>query len=181
MPSFHWEDIKMSFVSRFARLLPSFLLAASLTAAGFVTNLVSNANAQSADPAYGKRLADAAWYGRLGWSEGRCYEYVWKALVNVLGSGIEALPVPVTSAYQFGDWVDANPSTARSRLKLSRSSVGRLNAPEGSVIVWDPGQCGYHGVHGHIEVALGDGTACSDFCGPIATGCDSPRIYVPVK
>jgi hypothetical protein len=133
------------------------------------------------DTVLGKRFADAAWHGRLGYSVGQCYAYVWSALRAVLGSRIESLSVPASSAYMFGDWVDNNPASAKQALRLVKVKGSGVSAPEGSVLVWEPGQCGYNGVHGHIEIALGDGTACSDFCGPIARGCGEPRIYAPFR
>lgn len=129
----------------------------------------------------GSQLARAALTGNLGYSASRCYEYVWKALRSVLGYEIEATSVPARSAYQFGDWADRNPSELLRIFKLKKSSVYPEKAPLGSVIVWNPGQCGYSGAHGHIEIAVGNGKACSDFCGPIATHCSLPRIYVPTS
>jgi hypothetical protein len=138
-------------------------------------------SSSTVDAVLGKRFADAAWYGRLGYSAGQCYAYVWSALRAVLGSRIESLSVPASSAYMFGDWVDNNPASAKQALRLVKVKGSGVSAPEGSVLVWEPGQCGYNGVHGHIEIALGDGTACSDFCGPIARGCGEPRIYAPFR
>ena len=129
----------------------------------------------------GDRIADEVWAGRLGRSISRCYEYVWGALARSVGPHINALSTPAESAYMFGDWVYRNPETARRELRLERRSMSRLDAPDGSVIVWNRGDCGYNSVHGHIEIAVGGGQACSDYCGPIATGCGNPRIYVPVR
>ncbi len=112
---------------------------------------------------------------------GRCYEYVWRSLRLANGEQIEALPVPAASAYQFGDWVDANPTTARARLKLERRNVTRWNAPVGSILVWNRGQAGYNYTHGHIEVKIDANTACSDGCWGIRSGGSEPRIYVPVE
>ena len=74
---------------------------------------------------------------------------------------------------QFGDWIDNNPSHARSQLGLERRYMNAANAPEGSVLVWDPYQCGYHPVHGHIEIMSGPNLACSDFCGEIKSWADT--------
>lgn len=115
-------------------------------------------------------------YGR-----GDCYLYVWTALKDVLGSHIESLPVPITSAYQFGDWVDANPETARASMKLVRGKYTRWNAPVGSMFVWNRGQGGYNYKHGHIEIKINDSTACSDGCWPINPSGPEPRVYIPVK
>lgn len=111
---------------------------------------------------------------------GRCYEFVWSALRSVLGWQIEDLPVPATSAYQFGDWVDAHPQSARSGLALARWKGSARTAPVGSVLVWNPGQCGYSSEHGHIEIKVSTDTACSDFC-QAYTKCSEPRVYAPVR
>jgi hypothetical protein len=131
------------------------------------------------DPVLGDKFANAAKAGSIGYSKSACYEYVWKALRNVLGWQIESLPIPSTSAYQFGEWIIANPSTAKSQLRLVRTNTPAASAPRGSVIVWPRGVCGYSWSHGHIEIALGNGTACSDFCGTIA-GCTA-QVFMPVK
>jgi hypothetical protein len=131
------------------------------------------------DPVLGNQFANAAQAGSAGYSMSRCYEYVWAALRSALGWQIESLPIPPTSAYQFGEWVIDNPQTARAELHLARSYTAAASAPRGSVIVWPRGGCGYSSTHGHIEISLGNGTACSDFCAPIAT-CTA-QVFVPVK
>jgi hypothetical protein len=131
------------------------------------------------DAVLGNKLASAAKSGSIGYSKGACYEYVWRALRNVLGYQIESLPIPSTSAYQFGEWVINNPATAEAKLHLRRIFTPASAAPRGSVIVWPRGVCGYSSSHGHIEIAQGDGTACSDFCGTIA-GCTA-QVFMPVK
>ena len=59
-------------------------------------------------------------------------------------------------------------------LKVSASSV-----PTGSVVGWRRGQCGYNRKYGHIEIAIGGGRACSDFCGRIKTSCGAPMVSTP--
>jgi len=131
---------------------------------------------------FGQRLANAARYNGSGrYSGSRCYEFVWADLKQVLGSRIESTSVPSQSAYQFGDWADRNPQELNATFHLRRSQVYPELAPLGSVIVWNPGQCGYSSRHGHIEIAIGGGQACSDFCAPIATSCSVPRVYVPTE
>ena len=131
------------------------------------------------DAVLGSQLAKAAYAGSAGYSMSMCYQYVWAALRSVLGWQIESLPIPATSAYQFGEWIINNPGWARDALHLERIYTPAYWAPEGSVIVWPRGACGYSYYHGHIEIALGDGTACSDFCGTIA-GCTA-QVFMPVK
>lgn len=131
---------------------------------------------------FGQRLANAARYNGSGrYSGSRCYEFVWADLRQVLGSSIDSTSVPSQSAYQFGDWADRNPQDLSSTFHLRKSNVYPESAPLGSVIVWNPGQCGYSSRHGHIEIAIGGGQACSDFCAPIATTCSAPRVYVPTE
>lgn len=140
--------------------------------------------AQDADflASFGERLAQAARSNGAGrYSSSRCYQFVWADLRQVLGSHIDSTSVPSQSAYQFGDWADRNPGELASTFKLRRIQVYPEVAPLGSVIVWNPGQCGYSSRHGHIEIAVGGGRACSDFCGPIATTCSAPRIYAPME
>ncbi|MBW2525784.1 MAG: hypothetical protein JRI23_16490 [Deltaproteobacteria bacterium] len=130
------------------------------------------------DSVLGNQFANAAQAGSAGYSMGRCYEYVWAALRSVLGWQIESLPIPPTSAYQFGEWVINNPQTARAELHLARTFTSAASAPRGSVIVWPRGVCGYSSTHGHIEISLGNGTACSDFCAPVAS-CTA-QVFMPV-
>ncbi len=131
------------------------------------------------NPVLGDNLATAARNGSAGYSMGQCYSYVWRALRNTLGSQIETLPIPPTSAYQFGEWVVNNPSTAKTWLRLVRTNTPAASAPRGSVIVWPRGACGYSSTHGHIEIAQGNGTACSDFCGAIKS-CTA-QVFMPVQ
>jgi len=133
----------------------------------------------SYNPVLGDNLASAARNGSAGYSMGQCYSYVWRALRNTLGSQIETLPIPPTSAYQFGEWVINNPSTAKTWLRLVRTNTPATSAPRGSVIVWPRGACGYSSTHGHIEIAQGNGTACSDFCGTIRS-CTA-QVFMPVQ
>ena len=136
-------------------------------------------SSETASSNLGNSLAQSALNGSQGYSAGRCYEFVWGALRRVIGYKIEDTAVPETSAYQFGDWADRNPNDLARVFQLKKSSVYPENAPLGSVIVWNPGQCGYNATHGHIEIAVGGGRACSDFCGQIKTTCAMPRVYVP--
>ena len=115
---------------------------------------------------------------------GRCYEYVWYALKRVTGiteSRATQIGVPATSAYQFGDWADQNPSALLNDFGLKKINSSAANAPVGSVIVWDAGQCGFSAVHGHIEIVASPGYACSDFCGYMYNDCGAPRVYMPVS
>jgi hypothetical protein len=138
-------------------------------------------SSETASANLGTSLARSALNGSQGYSAGRCYEFVWGAFRRVFGYNIENTSVPERSAYQFGDWADRNPNDLARVFQLKRSSVYPEKAPVGSVIVWNPGQCGYNSTHGHIEIAVGGGRACSDFCGQIKTTCANPRVYVPAS
>ena len=136
------------------------------------------------DVATAQALADQAFAGNLGYSIGACYEYVWNALKAVVGiteGRADQIGVPVASAYQFGDWADQNPGLLYSDFGLQAINSSAANAPVGSVVVWDPGQCGFSSIHGHIEIVVSPGYACSDFCGYMYDTCGNPRVYMPVN
>lgn len=139
----------------------------------------------SYDAALGQALGDDAYASRLGYSIGRCYQYVWETLRYVLGAyrgtNIDSTSVPPTSAYQFADWAQANPATLRSQFSLEEIDSWGTDAPVGSVIVWDPSQCGAHPVHGHIEIVSSPGYACSDYCATVRTCSSKPRVFQPVR
>ena len=144
------------------------------------------------DSARGEALASAAKQGQAGGSLGRCWEYVWKALIS---SGVATNPGgdklglagPCSlsqfnaSAYCFGKNAASNPTLLYQTFRMEQLSVAPTSAPRGAVIVWDRGCNGYSSTHGHIEVAQGDGSACSDFCGTIASGGTSCAwVFAPV-
>lgn len=100
-------------------------------------------------------------------STGYCYRGVANALdkigVNVHGR----------SAYMAADQLANN-----SKMKEIQVSCP-TKAPRGAIIVWDKGN-GHE--HGHIEVALGNGQAASDYQGSIMTQSrygTSFRVFVP--
>ena len=135
-------------------------------------------SSEAANSNFGKALATAAVQGSNNKSISQCYGYVWKALRAVIGPKIDATSVPANSAYQFADWADRNPDELSRVFQLKKSTVYPENAPLGSVIVWNRSQCGASSLHGHIEIAIGGGKACSDYCAPIRN-CSLPRVYVP--
>lgn len=116
----------------------------------------------------------------MTWGRGNCYLAVWDVFRRALGTGIEKTSVPATSAYQFGDWADRNPNDLANVFKLKKSSGAPENAPLGSVLVYYPGQCGHHPIHGHIEIVVPSKRACSDYCAPIDRTCPYPRVYAPI-
>jgi hypothetical protein len=137
-----------------------------------------------------RRRADGSQLG----SSGYCWHYVYEALVRWGLSGTNysrlAGAGPCTSAqfgnsaYCVGRNAKNNPQTLQREWGLTRLNVAPSQAPRGALITWDPGCAGFHAVHGHIEVAMGDGTACSDYCGRIRTGnpsCAGVFIHNPGK
>jgi hypothetical protein len=65
---------------------------------------------------------------------------------------------------------------------MQRINVDPRNAPRGAIIAYDPGCAGFNSTHGHIEVAQGNGTACSDYCGNIRSGAAScASVYTHVQ
>lgn len=77
------------------------------------------------------------------------------------------------SAYCFGKTGEANPQGMFDGFQMEQVNVSPQNAQRGDVIVWDRRCAGFNASHGHIEVAQGDGTACSDYCGRIRSGGES--------
>lgn len=114
-------------------------------------------------------------------SQGLCYRYV-KSHIAAAGIPIrDHIPDAYeASAYRFAVWGKSNPQ-ALARAGFAKASVSIDKAPLGSIIVWRQGQCGYSADHGHIEVAIGGGRACSDFCGRIRRDCGMPDIFIPVQ
>ncbi len=160
-----------------------FLATSSLCAKG-TSSHVGDSQGGSYDPALAKALANEAYAGSAGYSMGRCYQYAWAALTRATGvteARASQLGIPSTSAYQFGDWADANPSALHGDFGLAAIDSTSADAPIGSVVVWDPGQCGFNSTHGHIEIVTSPGYACSDFCGYMYNDCGKPRVYMPVK
>jgi hypothetical protein len=136
------------------------------------------------DPARGKVLADRAyalWNGKP--SRDLCLAGVDDSVET---SGI--IPVPPgwlprqPSAVAWGDYAKAHPvELAQRGFRALDVSVNEI--PQGSIIVWQPGQCGYHALYGHIEIVidLASSRACSDYCGNIKKTCGPPVVYVPIQ
>lgn len=134
-----------------------------------------------ADATWGSKLASVAREMEGEHSQGLCYRYV--------KDHIEAAGVPIrrllpdqyeASAYMFGVWGKRDPAALASA-GFAKSSTSLDALPLGAILVWSPGQCGYSAEHGHIEINIGKGRACSDFCGNIKRSCGKPDIFVPVR
>jgi hypothetical protein len=120
-------------------------------------------------------------------ARGRCYHSVKEHIGKALGIGFEGVQSLLAassyrvSAYQFARWVDANPAGRASGAGFVKSNVSLDALPKGAILVWQPGQCGYNATHGHIEVNIGGGRACSDFCGTIKRSCGQPTVILIQK
>jgi hypothetical protein len=131
--------------------------------------------------------------GRGGWSSGRCWAYVKAAMIraglatradiNQLASrvGMSGYSVQVSAA-GFKRAADrASASDLADTMGLKKVNTPPSQAPKGAVVAWAPGCRGYHARYGHIEVAQGDGYACSDFCGSLRADASCASVYVPVN
>ena len=127
----------------------------------------------------GQRLAAESNRVNIGAFTSRCYEYAGIAIENVglmpKGSGAwSAAGVPTQSA---ADFVQVeNSSVAGNFVRMRPSSWSCL--PEGTIVVWDRGVCGFNGVHGHIEIVVSRNSSdasqtrlCSDGCQTLQTSC----------
>ena len=84
------------------------------------------------------------------------------------------------SAYCGGRNWNANPQDLASTWGFTKLDVHPTEAPAGSIIFWDKSCNGYHSTHGHVEIAVGGGRACSDFCGAIRSGGGScSYVFAP--
>ncbi len=131
--------------------------------------------------------------GRGGYSTGSCWAYVKAAIIrsglatradiNTLASrvGLSGYSVQVSAA-GFKRAADrASAATLASTMHLKKVSTPPTQAPRGAIIAWGAGCMGYNARYGHIEIAQGDGYACSDFCGHIKGNASCGSVYVPVN
>lgn len=137
--------------------------------------------------AWGQKIAGNVYDRLVGKFIGKCYQYV---AYHFEDAGIISYNDPLwssfsESAYQFADWAIKNPLILKSRfgLKYEPSFNSKPQAaPVGTVLVYQPGQCGYNATHGHIEIVVSPNKACSDACQTVATaglGC-KPHVFLPV-
>lgn len=131
------------------------------------------------DYALGSKLAQEARRVAIGRFTGRCYEYTGMAIENVglmpKGPGAwKAAGVPVDSA---ADFIQVEKSSVAQRfVRLRPTSWSCL--PEGTIVVWGRGVCGFNATHGHIEVVVSRSPSfpsetklCSDGCQTLQTKC----------
>lgn len=121
--------------------------------------------------AKGQKLAKDMANHSVGFT-GSCSKYVRSGLQRAgLYNGHTA------SAYQMGGILAKN----KNFQEVSPSSVNINNLPAGCILVYDKGAANYNATHGHIEVTLGDGTACSDGRTYNLRSTNNMRIFVPTE
>lgn len=130
--------------------------------------------------------------GRGGYSTGQCWGFVKGAMIRAdvatradidrlaQGSPCTAYEAQV-GARGFKCAADGNPSGLRSIMGLQRVDTPPTEAPAGAIIAWERGCMGAHHKWGHIEIAMGDGYACSDYCAPVRGDAACASVYVPVQ
>jgi len=127
----------------------------------------------------GRQLAQEASRINIGRFTGRCYEFAGIAIENVglmpKGAGAwRAAGVPPESAADFVRVENSSQSGNFERLRPKTWAC----LPEGTIVVWDRGVCGFNATHGHIEVVVSRNAAypaetrlCSDGCQTLQTKC----------
>ncbi len=139
----------------------------------FLTNAVY-------DAARGQQLANTAYSMWNGHSSGDlCLKGVGDSL-DASGVVLNSAFPRLNSAADFADWANGNPGEVIKR-GFIKMQLDINQIPQGTIITWAPGQCGYHSLYGHIEIVsdTGSSKACSDFCGPIKKNCGAPGMFVP--
>ena len=133
--------------------------------------------------ARGKKLGDKAYALHHGHASGNyCLKGVRESVVQ---SGIVPSPPGWTpsqpDAYSWGKWAKAHPAELTKRGFRYAPGVSVNAIPQGAIIVWQPGQCGYHRQYGHIEIVTDtqSSQACSDFCGKVKKTCNDPWVFIP--
>lgn len=142
------------------------------------------------DYSMARKLAEEAQRLQIGRFTGRCYEYTGMAIENVglMPKGPDAwraAGVPVTSAADFVEVEKSSVASRFARLKLKSWAC----LPQGAIVVWDRGVCGFNATHGHIEVVVSRSPAypsetrlCSDGCQSLQTRCSlssGVSVYMP--
>lgn len=121
--------------------------------------------------AKGQKLAKDMANHSVGFT-GHCSRYVREGLQRTgLYNGHTA------SAYQMGGILAKN----KNFQEVSPNSVNLKDLPAGCILVYDKNTKKYSNKHGHIEVTLGDGTACSDGRTRNIYNTNNMRIFVPTE
>ncbi len=134
--------------------------------------------------ARGKKLADKAYALHAGlqsqnWCLAGVDHSVKDSGICEPGTWLEGF----NDAYTWGLYANAHPNelAAAGFRRVPGLAVDRM--PQGAIIVWKAGQCGYDATYGHIEVVTDTASSvgCSDFCHYIRHNCAErdPWVYIP--
>lgn len=100
-----------------------------------------------------------------------CAKYVKEAIARVgLGAAEDG------DAYQYADVLSRN----RNFTEVKAHGEDIKTLPAGCIVVYPRGDAGCDPNYGHIEVALGNGKAASDFINNNVAASDNARVFVPV-
>ncbi|MFK7871962.1 MAG: hypothetical protein AB8C84_02155 [Oligoflexales bacterium] len=145
-------------------------------------------------------IREARRYGRKNRGKGRCLRGFRHALSRVMKVrpfySFHQLPQdlgnpplrwkesPGKSADLFLKWAKKNPVSLCRNLGLADVTTlvdGHLSP--GQVALYQRGRCGYHRLHGHIEVMVSENEMCSDHCRTVKKGrvCHPDMVLAPVK
>lgn len=136
----------------------------------------SELNGWRYDADYGARIARTALRVDGHGSGDMCLAETQNSLER---AGVKPFP-RLPGAADWDNWALRQSDAQLGTWGFQRQDRAVTDIPKGSIIAWRPGQCGYHRIYGHIEIAVGNGRACSDFCQTIRTNCGAPHVYVPV-
>ncbi len=135
-------------------------------------NKMPELNQVGYDPKKGQALANEVLSHANSKSTGYCARSVKSAIAETgLGSYESG------HAYQCADILSQNPNF--KEIKVSGNEIDKL--PAGCVVVYPQGDAGYSKDFGHVEVALGNGKAASDFVNKHVKDSNNARVFVPVS
>ena len=123
------------------------------------------------DKQKGKQLAQDVLNHANSKSTGYCARSVKESLARTGLADYES-----GHAYQCADMLSDNPNF--KEVKVDAKDIDDLTA--GCIVVYPKGDSGYSSKYGHIEVALGNGKAASDFVNNNVKNSDNARVFVPV-
>lgn len=63
-------------------------------------------------------------------------------------------------------------------VNVSKNDLTKL--PAGAIVIYPKGDAGYSSKYGHVEIALGDGRAASDFINSNVKSSENARVFIPV-
>ncbi|HEY8077382.1 MAG TPA: hypothetical protein VIF62_24820, partial [Labilithrix sp.] len=150
------------------------LVAAGCALADSSESIGSSASNLDYDASFGARIASVARRVDGRASGDMCLAETQNSLEQ---AGVRPFP-RLPGAVDLDDFLRAQGDGLRA-WGFEKQDRGVDDIPLGAIVAWRPGQCGYSAQYGHIEIAIGGGRACSDFCGNIAHGCGAPDVFVP--